>query len=266
MEIVDEHTHRVLAYVDALNRQGIQPDRYFVDEFGDQPDRHTRRNGGLAATTTYALLQANILGRIVPGESFTEYLARLGWVRLVAGDARIEITSLGRGLLRSLNTPNIDADANAVVEVVLDPKNPFAYAQAMNSLTTVQDALLVEPYFRIDQLQDVAELPNITRVLLGPGVKPAERKVLAFGLAALDADRRLEIRAAENLHDRYLIPAEEGTVLMLGASLGAIGKKVSTITPIGPEASQSLRATHEEIWTKAKTIEPQVAEPKQDLG
>jgi hypothetical protein len=259
MEIVDEETHRVLAYVDALNRQGVTPHRLSVDEFGDGADRRMARRGGMAAVATLQAMALSVSGTIGPGETYTAYLERLGWV-LCSGGGDVTITQIGRGLLKALNAPSMDADSGSVVEVVLDPENPFAYTRAMNSLTTVEDGLLVEPYFRVDQLEDVAQLANITRVLLGPGVKPQERKILAFGLAALDPERPLEVRAATNLHDRYLIPRDGGTVLMLGASLGGIGKKVSTITPVGPEASEALRALHEGLWDEATPIEPRYAE------
>lgn len=259
VEIVDEDTHRVLAYVDALNRQGVKPHATSVDEFAERPGRGHGLRGMATFARQLALLQPGLLNPMASGETFSQYLERHGWVRLGANDS-VEVTTMGRALLRALNVPAIEADDSAVVEVVLDPSNPFAYAQALNSLTTADDALLVEPYFRLDQLQDIAELTNITRVLLGPGVKPKDRKILAVGLAALEPERSLEVRAADNLHDRYLIPASEGPVLMLGASLGGIGKKVSTITPIGPEASRALRVAHEEMWTSAKVVEPSAPE------
>ena len=259
MNIVDEETHRVLAYVDALNRQGVTPHLSYVDEFGDAADRRMVRRGGITAMTTLQAVAMSVSGTIAPGETYSAYLERLGWV-LCSPDGSVSITNTGRGLLKALNAPSMDADSGSVVEVVLDPENPFAYTRAMNSLTTVEDALLVEPYFRVDQLEDVAQLANITRVMLGPGVKPQDRKILSFGLAALGPERILEVRAAKNLHDRYLIPRDGGTVLMLGASLGGIGKKVSTITPVGPEASDALRALHERLWDDATAIEPMDAE------
>ena len=265
MEIVDEETHRVLAYVDALNRQGVTPRRSLVDEFGDAPERIMTRRGGLVAVAAIQAMAMSVNGTLAAGERYTAYLERLGWVVCSGSDA-VTITQVGRGLLKALNAPSLEADSGSIVEVVLDPENPFAYTRAMNSLTTVEDALLVEPYFRVDQLEDVAQLSNITRVMLGPGVKPSERKVLAFGLAALDPGRSLEVRAATNLHDRYLVPRGGGTVLMLGASLGAIGKKVSTITPVGPEASEALRALHEELWNEATPIEPMYAEKAENLA
>lgn len=116
--------------------------------------------------------------------------------------------------------------------------------------------MLVEPYFRIDQLRDVAGFDNIERVLLGSGVKKPDREVLAAGLAVLPQERALEVRIASALHDRYLIPRDEGKVRMLGMSLAGIGKKVSTITTLGELAPNALRAAHEELWNNASALAP----------
>lgn len=45
VEIVDEHTHRVLAYVDALNRHGVKPDEGLVNGFADAPDLKESMSG-----------------------------------------------------------------------------------------------------------------------------------------------------------------------------------------------------------------------------
>jgi hypothetical protein len=147
MEIGDAETHRVLAYVDALNRQGVTPHCSFVDEFGDAAERRMTRRGGMTAMGTLHAVATSVNGSIAPGETYTAHLKRLGW--LVCSDGgSVTVTHMGRGLLKALNAPSMDADSGSVVEVVRDPENPFAYTRAMNSLTTVEDALLVEPYFR----------------------------------------------------------------------------------------------------------------------
>jgi hypothetical protein len=95
--------------------------------------------------------------------------------------------------------------------------------------------------------------------MVGPGLKKRELDLLATGLAALPPERQLEIRIATALHDRYLIPREEGRVTMLGMSLGGIGKKVSTITTLGEVASVALRDAHEALWRDAETLAPKSA-------
>lgn len=117
----------------------------------------------------------------------------------------------------------------------------------------------MEPYFRLEQLMDIAEFDNIERVLVGPDLKQRDLEILATGLAALPSTRTLEVRVATSLHDRYLIPREEGRVTMLGLSLGGIGKKVSTIATLGELASNALRDAHEDLWRDAQVLMPKTS-------
>jgi hypothetical protein len=256
MEIVSEDIHRVLAYVDALNRHGINPPALFVDRFAEAPDyrRRTVLRKSFVDDTAAILAGAIYRSVVDAGESFTSYLERLGWATLKGRG--VELSPIGRALIKALNTPAMEDAATNVFEIVLTPENPFAYAQALGAMSTVHDAMLVEPYFRLEQLMDIGEFGNIARVLLGYNLKPHEYELLATGLASLPSARNLELRKAKTLHDRYLIPAHDGGVLMLGMSLGGIGKKVSTLTTLGAEASQALRGVYETIWNDADVIKP----------
>jgi hypothetical protein len=254
VEIVNEETHRVLAYVDALNRHGVRPPDQVVDAFAEEPDQKVTVEGGLSGLSSLRTVASIWAEHYVPNESFCQYMHRLGWI---TGDVNaVELTSVGRALLRALNSPVMDEDTADVIEVVLDPKNPFAYAQALHGISSVRNALLVEPYFRLQQLMDIAEFDNIVRVLVGSRLKGHEYELIATGLASLGEERTIEVRKTSELHDRYLIPANEGAVLMLGASLGGIGKNVSTLTTLGQLASQALRDAHERIWADGEPIEP----------
>lgn len=256
MEIVSEHTHRVLAYVDALNRHGVKPQPGVVNEFAKKPEQLLSTTSPIAgAMYTRALLRSMLMFQpsSVEAETFCQYMTRLKWTY---DKAVVELTPVGRALLKALNSPVLEETTADVFEIVLSPDNEFAYAQALGALGSVKQALLVEPYFRLEQLMDVAELDNIERVLIGPNMKPRELKVLATGLATVVEQRPLEVRIAKALHDRYLVPKDEGAVLMLGISLGGIGKKVSTLTTLGALASQALREAHEAIWNEAETLKP----------
>jgi hypothetical protein len=224
----------------------VTPPESFVEAYAKRPDRHVER-------VSLASKFAGSLGRDFwyeeVRESHVDYLSRLGWIRTMS--AGVELTSLGRALLKALNAPVIQDTAD-VFEIVLDPDDPFAYAKAVGRLASVDDALLVEPYFRLDQLIDVAELSNVTRVLVGSALKPREYEALSVGLGTLE--HPLEIRKAVSLHDRYLIPGRKGQALMLGVSLGGIGKKISTLTPLGEVATDALREAYERIWHDAEII------------
>lgn len=254
VEVVDERTHRVLAYLDALNRHGVRPPRVLVNEFAESPEQKFTSESVFSAAVQLRTVMSMFDERLVASETFCQYMARLGWVN--DDVAAAELTPVGRALLKALNAPVLEEASADVFEVVLSPDNPFAYAQALNGLSSVEDALLVEPYFRLEQLMDVAAFDNVVRVLTGTRLKRSDYELLATGLASLLPERRLEVRRTADLHDRYLIPAGDGAVLMLGASLGGIGKNVSTMTTLGQVASQALRDAHERLWRDAEHVEP----------
>lgn len=247
---MDENTHRVLAYLEALNRHGVTPTRAQLDAFAEQPQRHISRHNGI---TAWASLSEMVIGQVVDKEKYSTFLTRVGWID--EGSA-VKLTALGRALLKGLNSPALDDSISDLFEIVLNPDNPFAYAQALQALGSSSAAMLVEPYFRLEQLIAIAELENIDQVLMSPKVAQKDRSLVANGLAALPASRPLQVRFVDDLHDRYLIPHVEDPVLMLGASLGGVGKKVSTLTALGAVASQALREAHESLWRDATPIEP----------
>lgn len=253
VEIVDENTHRALAYLEALNRQGVKPSRAQLDSFAEQPQRRVSRRNGIA---DFASLRDRVVGEVVEKESYSSFLARVGWID---GEPGVGLTAMGRALLKGLNSPALDESTSDLFEIVLNPENPFAYAQALQGLGSTGPAMLVEPYFRLDQLMAIAELENIDRVLMSPKVSQQDRNLVATGLAALPANHPLQIRVVDDLHDRYLIPHVDEAVLMLGSSLGGVGKKVSTLTTLGVVASQALREAHESLWQTATSIEPVTA-------
>lgn len=254
MQIVDKETHRVLAYVDALNRHGVRPSRQMVNEFAANPKQKYREDNVFGMSARAAIRTMFDVQKVV-AETFCQYMARLSWINEEPVDA-VELTAVGRALLQSLNSPVMTESAADVFEVVLSPDNPFAYAQALSGLSSVKQALLVEPYFRLEQLMDIAEFDNIVRVMVGSKLKRRDYELLATGLGSVPEGRSIEIRKAPDLHDRYLIPADDGHVVMLGASLGGIGKKVSTMTTLGEVASIALREAHEQLWRGAEVIEP----------
>jgi hypothetical protein len=251
VEIADENTHRLLAYIDALNRQGIKPGFDLVDAFGDQSSRAHRRSNSLAEAVMPSI--AKFSSFTVWTEDPSEYLERLGWIDVV--DREVELNRVGRAMLRALNTPQLDFEASPTAEIVLGTDDPFAYAQVVQVLGGAGPAMLVEPYLRVQNLIDIDDLHNINRILVGSKLKANEYAALAVGLGAVNERRPLEIRKATDLHDRYLIP-DTGHVLMLGISLGGIGKKVSTLTTLGDPASGGLRQVFEEAWAAAEPINP----------
>lgn len=135
MEIVSEHVHRVLAYVEALNRHGAKPRRDVVNAFAERPDRKGPRRSTAAQRAIDHFLVASLsqwkFDTLDEGEAFTQYLDRLGWIERTE---EVELTPVGRALLKALNSPVLDEAASDVFEIVLEPNDPFAYAQALGAL------------------------------------------------------------------------------------------------------------------------------------
>lgn len=100
----------------------------------------------------------------------------------------------------------IERTEEDVVEIVLDPDDRFAYARALGELTSMPDSMIVDPYFRFEQLVDVLELGTVTRVLTSRKIGPAALARLALGLKAVTEGQPFEVRLTAELHDRYFIP------------------------------------------------------------
>lgn len=192
--------------------------------------------------------------RYEKAETYSQYLDRLGWV--TDSTEGIKLTKLGKAILKDLNSPKIDPSETGIVEVVLDPENPFAYASALGVIASVESALLIDPYLRLDGLQDIVEFDNVERILVRENIPKQESSVLAHAIGALAKEgKNISIRRARDLHDRYVIPPEGG-IVMLGTSLNGIGKKISTVTTIGDGPSELLRKHYEEVWVKAEILSP----------
>ncbi|MBW3085500.1 hypothetical protein KEM60_01700 [Austwickia sp. TVS 96-490-7B] len=255
MKIVDELTHRVLAYVEALGRHGAPPSKTQVNAFGSSPDVRTRYVPGLTEGAKDNL-QRLLAGHDEPAESFCSFLERLGWV--YTAEDRVILSETGRALLKALNMPG-DTDGVAhVLDVTVDADVPFTYELASPIFSSTHEAMLVEPHFRLEQLMDVIEYGQIRRVLMGPKVNTRDRHVLTTGLSSLEPGR-LEVRRANDLHDRYLIPTDGG-VIVLGASRGDGGRTLNTTTTLGELASYAVRQAYERAWAEAEVVHSGKAE------
>jgi hypothetical protein len=116
MEIVSEHTHRVLAYVDALNRHGVKPQPGVVNEFAKKPEQLLSTTSSIAgAMYTRALLLSMFQPSSVEAETFCQYMTRLKWTY---DEAVVELTPVGRALLKALNSPVLEETTADVFDSV----------------------------------------------------------------------------------------------------------------------------------------------------
>lgn len=264
MEIVSKRTHQVLSYIAALDSPDVLIPVESVNEYGANPNIHVDKGDWWDTANTLSGLarrqRAFDLGFGIQ-ENYSDFLARFGWIEIQGGSI-VRITELGKALLRHLNKPVIDTTSNDLVEVVTDPDNPFAYADALDAVTSAENSLLVDPYLRLDELRDIADFRVITRVLIGHKLKLKDYTLMSHGLAGLlNAGNEIEIRKSTALHDRYLIPPT-GNVVMLGSSLNGIQKNICTFTTLGTRSSEALRSLHEEIWNEAERIEPTTSQQR----
>jgi len=205
-----------------------------------------------------ALLSSFTLIR--PRKSVLDHMVSLMWITTSPG-SRLKLTELGRALLGAAN--RAEAVEGEVGIVVLDRDDPLSYARLIGHLAKAKEGLLVDPYFRIDQLMTVLNSTSIARVLISKQHKSSheDRAALAVALDSPSIPRGIEIRATSDpsLHDR-LIVGEDGEVWTLGASLNSVATASTVIVPVPQAGADALRGQAEHLWAAAEQV--RVARPQ----
>jgi hypothetical protein len=251
MEIASEETHRLLFYVSAVTRRGYKLSVSEFEAYAKGPMRKTKTvSGGLSAFTD---IQAMLGRRRVPAESWLEYLKRLEWVSTEEGI--IKLTRLGKTILDELSAPAIDIQSESATEVLLDPSDPHAYVKVVGVLSELGEGLLVDPYFRYDQLETIVDHTEIRRVLTSKKTGNTALSQIQFALAVIDEDQRPEIRVAESLHDRFAI-GDNGAVVAIGTSLNSVGKNHSVVVPLSEIAGKGVASVYGGLWDEATALTP----------
>ncbi len=133
MDILDARTHRALAFVSALSEGGAPPTADALDEFYWWPGI---MNEG-------AVIDREVWGD-TGGEYAWAYLQRLGLAEVEGADEEdepgvISLTAQGRAMLRHLDTAG--AGKAELVEIVLEPSDPFAYPLVLLKLSELGPGL-----------------------------------------------------------------------------------------------------------------------------
>jgi hypothetical protein len=190
-----------------------------------------------------------------------DHLVVLRWV---TGTPRLRLTELGRALLGAAERAAA-AEGEADV-VVLDREDPFAYPRLIGHLVKAKEGLLVDPYFRIDQLMTILNNTSIARVLISKQHNRSreDRAALAVALDNPSLPRSIEIRATNDrgLHDR-LIVGEDGEVWTLGASLNSVATTSTVIVPVPQAGADALRQQAEKLWDTAEQVQTARPEPEE---
>lgn len=260
MKIITDPQHRALAFIEACNGSGYNPQKSEVDLWLQEP---VPASGW--STISSALFSAVSTALYQPRRDTLDHLVILGWI---TGDRGLRLTELGRALLGSAERAE-EVEASAGI-VVLDREDPFSYARLIGHLAKAKEGLLVDPYFRIDQLMTILNSTSITRILISKQHKGSQgdRAALAVALDSPSLPRSIKIRATsdQGLHDR-LIVGEDGEVWTLGASLNSVATTSTVIVPVPQAGADALRQQSEKLWDEAEevaTVPPQ--SPEQLLG
>ncbi|MER8155870.1 hypothetical protein [Streptomyces sp. NPDC094472] len=253
MEIATESGHRLLAYISAATRRGaiLSPDN--LEAYARSPFRR------MQSTSPFQNFLGNLTGKSEPLETWTQYLERVGWIK-VASDS-VKLSPLGHAILSDLSAPKLDVTNEDTSEVILDPSDPFAYVRVIGALSDVGEGLLVDPYFRFDQLETVVEHTQIRRILTSKKIGAPAISQLALALAVYDEPQRPEVRVANELHDRFAI-SEGDKVIAIGTSLNSVGRNLSIVVPLASIAGNAIRRSHEDLWSSASALEPKKPTPQ----
>lgn len=250
MKIADPLTHRVLAYVAAVQRQG---QKLTVDDVSNFSERANRSRVPIP------------MGAAVGGPHGIEnqpvvWLYRVGWVDLlgpsinIVGEDEVVMTDLGRAALRSLDEEA--ASLGFASTVTLDKDDPTALAKVIEKMHGMGKCALVDRYFSQEVFLSIVQRTEVTRILTGPN-PPKRIAGIKQALVDVNVERDFEIRvdSGDQHHDRFIIP-EDGQVLAIGASMNGVGSRHSIMTEISGPPADAIRAHFEEAWKDAEAIVP----------
>lgn len=263
MEIAPQKVHQLLAYVDAVRRQGTTLSVRAFNRYAMAPSRkmgRARVKGGHRIAEKIAQLAEATTEVVELPESDLDYLCRLEWLTRSGDTASdyVDISELGKAMLH-----HFDEQVNAPVDesiISLDPTDAFSYARVIGRLADLGEVLLVDPYFHVDHLEDVLLRTSINRILMSKRARRGDRAALAVALSQVDPESEIDVRIADRdrLHDRYAIP-EHGDVVFLGTSLTGIGRGPSVMGRIRDPVASEIRRLHNDVWESATDITVQVA-------
>jgi hypothetical protein len=186
-------------------------------------------------------------------ESPLEWLVRVRWLSNQGGS--VNMTELGRAVLRHLDEQELSSELAGVIE--LDPDDEVVYARVIEGIARYDDAMLVDAYLDFESLNALVTRTSVTRVLTSNKGNDASARMAGLGtvLSGLWPDRELELRLSGQMHDRYVIPPD-GPIAMISTSLSGVGKRPTVMISIRPPAADHIRSTHEDIWDSAEPMQP----------
>jgi hypothetical protein len=244
MELLDDDTRSVLQVVDYAEQSGkpISPDEF--DSFAAGPKRIVSTVGGIAAFA--------MVGERSTTETVLAFIKRAKLIE-IDNNGGVRLTRLGRIVLSEADA--IEQLANQAQDILLAARDEWATRDMLKAVGQAGPCLVVDPYCREPQVNDLARHTETTRVLVGPGVAKEDFELT---LGRVRPPKKLELRVSGDIHVRHVVP-DAGKVLAFGISLGGVGgRKPTIVVRLSDDMSRTVRATYEELWGKA---EPWVLPP-----
>ena len=291
MEIVTEHQHRLLAFINACNRAGYSPTDEEVAAWFEAPvpreaeyrsktlpplyrtplglGDFLNQNGNFSNSILTDLVNKSMPSsnwwfsgltspRTVreetrPAETPIEHMVRILWLHR-SEDDRLKATSLGKAMLQSAESEAMLIEDLTVMYLGAD--DPLAYPLLVGALADLESGLLIDPYLRVEQVDTLYQQTRIDRLLVGSGDRHRkDNAAIATYLKRRNGDDRVEVRESYQLHDRVLIEPN-GSVSILGTSMNAVGRKATILMGVPDVAAQQLNAHYEELWAQADVLYP----------
>lgn len=250
-QLVDEDTHLVFTYIDALVSGGHEPSAEEVEAYASAPRRRTERH--LIVGDYFQALFSNLAfgGQVQrePAEKWVAYLGRLRWVDV--RDSRIRLSRAGAALLKYLNIRL--AGLEDEIPLVVTPDDPLAYPKVIAQIATLENVMVVDPYVEASDLLLLAGEARVQRVLVSRKTGKKRLAALQAVHSRLAAEAAPEIRIAETLHDRFVVG--DGRLLTIGSSLNGVGRNLTVVTPLTGDAAAALRRYLEDEWQGAKPLQ-----------
>jgi hypothetical protein len=251
LEVANAVAHRLLAYLAALCDQGDAPTVQELDAYAEEdeptlaPEWYLDDRGG------------------EPPEAWTWpwafYLQARGWATVDEGpieEREVRITKLGRSLLQHLDEQGRTGQVQAV-EVLA--QGPLSYGRVIGRIAQHDRPMLVDAYFDVDSVAEVVLHTSVSRILLGEKPGKRGRARVAAVIAAMTRfdlnDRPLELRACDDLHDRFVVPTE-GPLEAIGTSLNSAHRHLTTYVIIEGAEASLLRDHLEALWSSARILFP----------
>ncbi len=254
-DLADQAVFRGLRYIRLLNEEGVRPTATQVNKFAaSAAPREERWEFGWESMVGQLVRTAMSVRQ--PAESTTDFLVRMEWA---AGDAQagLELTELGRAFLRGVirEAKEINSDDSVPSVVTLEAGNPLSLVELTQAVQEAGEGLLVDPYFRAEQLQWLITSSSIIRVLIKE--PKGGTSALAVALGHFAGAERIDLRVVggNELHDRAVVRADDG-VTLIGTSVNGVGKHLTTLVRLKPEDSSSLRDRLNQLFEGAVRVEP----------